>query len=218
MWGKLAIGLVTAAFCFAGGNQAEQRLSTGSILVASDKLADPNFAESVILIVHYDPDEGTVGIVINRRTEITLLQIFPKIKHAGADPVYMGGPVGITAAQALLRSPEKTEQTTQVLGDVYLTGAKDVIEKSIGARAGPSKFRVYVGYAGWAPGQLETEIQLGAWSVMNRGSKVVFDDDPDSLWTRLTHESHMQIAFSNLMGISCSQIFVEPIQRAAQHV
>jgi putative transcriptional regulator len=211
MWRRQVIlGVLPVALCLAGQYRPGQQISTGSLLVASDKLADPNFAESVVLIVQYDPDEGTVGIVINRRSDITISRIFPKMKRASTDPVYMGGPVGITAVQALLRLPEKADQAAHVMGDVYVTGAKEVIEKSIAARAGPSKFRLYVGYAGWAPGQLEGEIRQGAWSVLNRGPKVVFDEDPDSLWDRLTRESHMQIAFENLIGSRRSQVFVEP--------
>jgi putative transcriptional regulator len=199
MWGRFSVlSVLAVALCVAGLPAAqygsEQRLSIGSMLVASEKLADPNFAESVILIVHYDDNDGTVGLIINRRTELPISRIFPKVKHATQDPVYMGGPVAITAVQALLRWPEKTDQATQVIADVFVTGAKELIEKSITSRLDSSKFRIYLGYAGWAPGQLEAEIRLGAWSVVNPEAKIVFDVDPDSLWSRLMRESHMQTA------------------------
>lgn len=200
MLGKLTViaTLTVALFLpgWAAQYRAEQQLSTGNILVASDKLADPNFARSVVLIVQYAAEDGTVGLIINRRTDIPLSRVFPKTKHVSKDPVYMGGPVGITAVQALLRLPDKSEQATHVVGDVYITGAKEMLEKSISSQAGPFKFRVYLGYAGWAPGQLEAEIRLGAWSVLNRSPKIVFDEDPDSLWSRLTRESQMQIALA----------------------
>lgn len=172
----------------------EQHLNTGDLLVASKKLGDPNFAESVVLLLEYDDDKGALGVVINRRSEIPLARIFPDIKGAGADPVYVGGPVSITAVQALLRLPNEMNDVTHVSGDVYATGSKQVIDKSVREHAAPSKFRLYVGYAGWAPGQLEAEIRLGAWSVLVNRSKLIFDDDPDSLWSRLTRESQMQVA------------------------
>jgi putative transcriptional regulator len=208
MWRIIAtLGAVAAALCLAGPPnrnsellfgqcRSEQQIAIGNILVASEKLADPNFSHTVVLIVQYDQDDGTVGLILNRRADIPLSRIFPKIKHATADPTYLGGPVAITAGQALLRLPNETDQATHVIGDVYVTGKKDLIEKSIASRADPSKFRVYLGYAGWAPGQLETEVRLGAWSVLHLGPKIVFDEDPDSLWSRLVHESHMQIANS----------------------
>src|SRR5436190_23568949 len=101
---KILSSVLAAALCFAGppidnGNSlnaqygSEQQLSVGSILLSSEKLADPNFAESVVLILHYDADDGTVGLIINRRTEIPISRIFSKMKHASQDPVYMGGPV-----------------------------------------------------------------------------------------------------------------------------
>ncbi len=192
---KTAGWALAAALCLVSraGSQTPH-LAIGNILLSSEKLADPNFAESVVLLVQYDEAEGTVGLIVNRQTEMRLSQIFPKAKHASADPVYMGGPVGIMSAQALVRLPAKEEGATQISGDIYLTGTKDLIEKSIASRLDSSKFRLYLGYAGWAPGQLEMEIRVGAWSVLSGSSKIVFDPRPDSLWSRLVHESHMQIA------------------------
>jgi putative transcriptional regulator len=144
--------------------------------------------------VHFDDDDGTVGLILNRRTDIPLSKLFPKTKHATHDLAYMGGPVAMTAVQALVRLPDKTNEATHVMADIFVTGAKELLENSVASRLDPSKFRVYLGYAGWAPGQLEAEIQLGAWSAVNRDPKIVFDGDPDSLWSRLIHESHMQTA------------------------
>jgi putative transcriptional regulator len=173
-------------------------LEVGDLLVASEKLGDPNFAQSVVLILDHDEDNGTLGLVINRRSEIPLSKVFPDIKGASADPVYVGGPVSLTAVQALLRQPAETEDVKHVTGDVYSTASKQVIEESVRSRLVSSKFRLYVGYAGWAPGQIEAEMQIGAWSVLSNRSKLIFDSDPDSLWSRLMHESHMQIASTRL--------------------
>lgn len=208
MWGRVTalLCVLGVALCLAGSPtrddstynaryRSEEHLAIGDLLVASEKLADPNFAQSVVLIVA-DEDDGAAGIVLNRRTEIPLSRIFPKTKHATADPVYMGGPVATTAVQGLLAAPDRTDQATHVLTKVWVTGTKELIEKSIESRLDPSKFRLYLGYAGWAPGQLEAEIRLGAWSVLNGGSGIVFDKDPDSLWSRLTRDSHMQTALA----------------------
>src|ERR1700722_5751240 len=172
----------------------EQQLSVGSILLVNEKLADLNLARSVILMVQYDPDEGTEGLVINRPTDVPLSRVFPNVKNAASDPVFAGGPVQGEAVQALLRLSHKTDHATAVGDGVYVAGAKDLIEKSIASRTEPSNFRIYLGYAGWAPRQLEAEVQLGAWSVLNPRADIVFDKDPETLWSRLTRESHMQIA------------------------
>jgi putative transcriptional regulator len=188
--------LVLWAACFTGLAQtpAEQQLRAGDVLVASEKLGDPNFAERVVLILEHDEASGTLGVIINHRTEVPLSRVFPDIKGASSDPVYVGGPVSLSAVQALLRLPKDRDELRHIAGDVYATGSKDVIESSVRARVASSKFRLYAGYAGWAPGQLEAEIQIGAWRVLPNRYTLSFDEDPDSLWSRLTRESHMQIA------------------------
>jgi putative transcriptional regulator len=167
--------------------------AAGRFLVATDKLGDPNFSQAVVLITQYDADEGTVGLVVNRRTDMPLSRVFPK-KGATEDPVFAGGPVDIRLVQALVRRSAKPNHATHLVDDVYAIAGKEEIEKSIAAKVEPSKFRAYLGYAGWGPGQLEEEIKVGAWSVLNAAPKTIFDEDPDSLWDRLNRVAHSQIA------------------------
>jgi putative transcriptional regulator len=204
-----AFGALLAALClpvqFSGTcttrtaqYSPEERLSIGKILVANEKLGDPNFAQSVILIVQFDREVGTVGLIINRQTEIPVSRVFPKVKQAAKDPVYMGGPLEITGVQALLRLPEKTNQAMHVTGDTYVTGNQELIEKSVASQIDPSKFRLYLGYAGWARGQLEAEIQVGAWSLISGDAGTIFDRNPESLWSRLNQS---QIAAASLRSL-----------------
>jgi putative transcriptional regulator len=187
------VSLFICSFDLWGGQYGAEEIAAGKVLVANEKLGDPNFAESVVLILQHD-DNGTAGLVINRRTHVPLSRVFPKVRGASEDPVYVGGPVEIEVVQALFRSPAKKDHMTQISGEVYVSGNKDTIEESITSRAASSKFHVYLGSAGWAPGQLEAEIRLGAWTVLSGGTRFVFDENPDSLWSRLIRRSHMQIA------------------------
>jgi len=173
----------------------QSELAVGKLLIAKPELADPNFAESVVLIIHYDSDKGTVGVILNRRTKVPLSKVLPQVKGAKEDPVYEGGPVETATAQALLRSREKPAEATRVLADIYASGSKDVIEKFVTSGASSSEFRLYVGYAGWSPGQLEREIEIGGWSLLRANTEVVFDGNPDSLWQRLQHDTETRIAF-----------------------
>lgn len=170
--------------------------AVGRVLVASEKLGDPNFRESVVLIIRFDADKGTLGLMINRRSNVPISRIFPDVTGAKADPVYVGGPVELSTVQALLRSPAKSDDLVHVLGSVYATASKDIIANSITSGAEPSKFHLYMGYAGWAAGQLEAEMELGAWSVLTTTPDEIFDEDPDSLWTRLSRKAESQIAFN----------------------
>lgn len=173
---------------------AKQEPAVGKLLIAKRELADPNFAESVVLIVHYDSDKGAVGLILNRRTTVPLSKILPQVKGVREDPVYEGGPVETASAQALVRSREKPEEATRVLSDVYASGSKDVIEKLITSGARPADFHLYAGYAGWSPSQLEKEIDLGGWSVLRATTEIVFDENPDTLWQRLQHDTTTRVA------------------------
>jgi putative transcriptional regulator len=195
-----SIGIAVCTSLILGGHLpaqeyfAEPELTAGSVLVANAKLADPNFSQTVILIVQYDEERGAEGLILNRQSELSIAGVFPHAKHATKDPVYLGGPVEIRTAQALFRLPDKTEHAIQVLGDVYVSGAKELIDKSIDSHIDPSKFRLYLGYAGWADGQLAAELRLGAWSRVNGSSKLVFDPHPETLWARLTHSGQTRLA------------------------
>ncbi len=189
MW---RIGLLLCALMLRTASAEDPEV--GRILVANDQLGDPNFSRTVVLIVQYDEDEGTVGLILNRRSDIPLAKAFPAVKGARRDPVYLGGPVGRTVVQALVRLGAKTPNATRLVGDVHLTVDKDLVERSVSSGADPSRFRVYAGYAGWAPGQLEAEIELGAWTVIRAGPAAIFDGDPDSLWIRLSREAHSVVA------------------------
>ncbi len=180
-----------------------QELAPGKLLVATKDMGDPNFAQSVILIVKHDENDGTLGLIINRRTTVPLARVFEEIKGAKADPIYVGGPMETTGAQALLRSTRKLDKAEHIFADIYATGDKDLIEKSIGDGAEASKFRVYIGYGGWAPGQLEHEMELGSWSVIRATVDFVFDEDTDSLWSRLRQKVELRVA--GVSPISSSQ-------------
>ncbi len=172
----------------------QQPLSVGDVLLASTKLADPNFAESVVLILQHGEDDGTVGLIVNRQSEVPLSKLFPHLKGGSSDPVFQGGPVSPEIVLALVRASTKPEKATRITEDVYVSGNKELIEKSVTSRIPASKFRLYLGYAGWAPGQLEAEMSLGAWSIARGGPRVIFDSDPNSLWLRLTREPPTHIA------------------------
>jgi len=174
---------------------ADQEISVGKLLVAKPELGDPNFANTVVLIVHYDEENGAVGLTLNRKTNVPMSKVFPDTKGAKDDPIFEGGPVETGTAQALLRSREKVDKSTHIFGDVYASGDKDVIEKSVSAGTTPATFRLYVGYGGWAAGQLEREIEMGGWSVLRGKPDIVFDDEPESLWQRLQRQTETRIAF-----------------------
>ncbi len=172
-----------------------QDLGAGKLLVASRELGDPNFAETVVLLVHYDA-EGAVGLILNRRTDVPLSRVFEGLKAAKdrSDPVYLGGPVGAPAAFALLKSPAKLEGAERIFGEVYLISSKALFEQTIATRPDPGAFHVYLGYAGWSSDQLRTEVELGAWFIFPANAATVFNSDPDSLWPQMIRKTELKLA------------------------
>jgi len=175
-------------------NNSNQDLASGKLLVANPKLGDPNFAQSVVVLVEYDEDRGAMGLILNRRTKTPLSKVFPDVKGAKSDPVFEGGPVDKTGGLAIFRGNDKPDQSLAVVPGIWATGMKDRIEKAVASGESPGNFRLYIGYSGWGPGQLEHEVELGGWSVLRATPGLLFDEDPDSLWQRMQHQSETRIA------------------------
>jgi putative transcriptional regulator len=174
-------------------NSDVDKLRIGALLVSKPELNDPNFVHTVVVLVQFDEEKGAYGLIVNRRGTAGLDQVLPKVKNASAHLVYEGGPVQTDLMQAMFRSRTKPDNSQPVVGDVYETANSDAIEK-IADASGPERFHAYIGYCGWSGGQLENEIQMGAWAVLKPDAGAVFDDDPDSLWERLDRQTQMRNA------------------------
>ena len=172
-------------------------LGAGKLLVASRELGDPNFAKTVILLVHYDHD-SVVGLMLNRRTDVPISRVLKQFEAAKdlSDPVYLGGPVETPTVFALLRSKDKLEGTEHVFGGIYWISSKTALEKTISSRPGPGVFHLYLGYAGWTAEQLRTEVRLGGWFIFQADNQTVFNADPDSLWREMIKKTELEIARS----------------------
>ena len=170
-------------------------LGPGKLLVATRGLADPNFAKTVILLVHFD-DQGVVGLILNRRTDIPLSRVLEGFEGANdrSDPAYLGGPVEIPAVLALLRSPAKIEGAEHVFSGVYLISTKALFEHTLAARPDPQVFHVYLGYAGWTNDQLRKEVELGGWFIFPADTAAVFNSNPGSLWPQMIRKTELKLA------------------------
>jgi len=170
-------------------------LGLATVLVASRDLLDPNFAKTVILLVHYDAD-SVLGLTINRHTDVAVSRLFEgsKAGKERADSIYLGGPVEVSTVFALLESPSKLKGVDPVFGETYLISTKALLEKTVSTRPDPDVFHVYLGYAGWTNEQLRTEVALGMWFIFQADSTTVFDSDPDTLWPRMIKKTEQKLA------------------------
>ena len=156
----------------------------GQLLIASPRLADPNFAKSVILIVQHD-EQGALGVVINRPLELTVKQVCQEalettctleaaVYHGGPCP----GPLMVVHTDALVADLQVREQ-------LYFTTERAKIERLLEEQGPTSKF--FVGYAGWGAGQLEGEMESGSWLTVAAAPERVFISN-DQQWSRLMTE------------------------------
>ena len=169
-----------------GQRRGEVRaLSTGKILVASRDLRDPNFAETVVLLVDFS-SKGAVGLILNRQTDVPVSRVFtgPEGLNARRALVFLGGPVEVRGILGLARGSVAPGQRP-VTADVYLVNSRESLDALIAGGAAPERCRVYAGYSGWGAEQLQQETISGAWSVLEGHARIVFDRDPGTLWDRL---------------------------------
>lgn len=194
----LPLSILAALVCLPPAAMSQSMrvkdLGVGKLLVAPRDCPDPHFAKTVILLVQLDP-KGTLGLMVNHPTTVSISRALDQLKGANhrSDPIYLGGPVEVSNVFALLRTSSRPDDALRVVGDVYFVASRPVLEKTLAAGAGPGEFHAYLGYCGWGAGQLEKEMGLGAWYVFDGDSKLVFDSEPDSLWTRLIARIELKV-------------------------
>ena len=172
----------------------------GSLLIAAPQLLDPNFRRTVVLVADHG-DEGAMGVILNRPSGMTVADAAPELEPlVGAEaPIFAGGPVQPTSGVVLA---EVTEADEPVFGDVVLVPGigelADVID-------GAGSVRVFAGYAGWGPGQLDGELEREDWILEPAQPSDVFSDEPDALWGAVLERKGGQYALLARMPEDPSQ-------------
>ena len=175
------------------GVQEQVRLARGVILIAKKSMTDPNFAKTVLLITEYN-ETGTLGLVLNRPLEKLAVEILPQLQELDLASLnlYLGGPVRLNSLRLLVQTGLDLGEDYQVIDNVFqitdLQGVQHLLEQEMGQ----FRLRLYAGYAGWHPGQLERELLRGDWHLSRVDNALIFTDDPASLWERLTDQMDMQ--------------------------
>jgi putative transcriptional regulator len=172
------------------GPAAAQGPATGRLLVASPDMEDSNFAKTVVLLLHHDPN-GTLGVIINRPTWVKPGDIDPDLgsleTYEGS--VFRGGPVAASQLVYLVRDPPAgTFQTPAIFDNVYAGGNPDQLTELTKTAPDDERLRLYAGHAEWAAGQLEREIEAGHWVLVESTPDRVFTENPATLWNRIFHK------------------------------
>ena len=159
---------------------------TRHFLIAMPAMTDPHFSKTLTFICEHN-DQGALGVVVNRPIDLTIhalldqIDIQPAANAATATretAVHYGGPVQIDRG-FVLHSPAGTWQSTLAVGDeIGLTTSKDILQ-AVARGEGPQRMLVTLGYAGWAPGQLERELAQNAWLTVQAEARILFDIPAD---------------------------------------
>lgn len=168
----------------------------GQFLVATNHLRDPNFYRTVVLMLEHS-DENAMGLIINRPSSISIDAAMAELKQptVSSDPIYSGGPVETSALFILHSSAGIGTTDSEIADGIFLTGSNDSFEALLNSTPNPDndcRFRIYCGYAGWGPGQLESEIDRGDWRTLPAVNEFVFEQDPYEIWEVCTQAIQMQ--------------------------
>ncbi|MCQ8770591.1 YqgE/AlgH family protein [Streptomyces telluris] len=179
---------------------------TGRLLVATPALADPNFDRAVVLLLDHD-EEGSLGVILNRPTPVGVADILESWAALAGEPgvVFQGGPVSLDSALGVAVVPgegsDKTGASAAVgdgplgwrrvhgaIGLVDLEAPPELLAAALGS------LRIFAGYAGWGPGQLEDELVEGAWYVVESEPGDVSSPDPSQLWRAVLRRQRNELA------------------------
>jgi putative transcriptional regulator len=175
----------------SGSVAAEGALKSlaGQLLVAMPQMLDQRFARSVIYLCAHSEDAGAMGLVINKLlNSLTMGELFAQLdispsRIVDSRPVHFGGPVE-AGRGFVLHTSDYSEDATLVVDDNMAVTATLEILRAIGKGQGPRHSLFALGYAGWAPGQLDAEIQANGWLSVAADNDIVFDPDQDGKWRR----------------------------------
>ena len=150
----------------------------GHLLVASSQLLDPNFVRTVILLVQHS-DQGALGLVLNRSTSKQVQELWKEVGQSPCEsqqPVHLGGPV---SGPLMSVHTNRSYAEVEILPGIFFAAKKANLDQLV--RQHEHAYMIFIGHAGWQPGQLEDEINAGAWATMPASAEYIFHEGTD-LW------------------------------------
>ncbi|MBT39925.1 MAG: hypothetical protein CL938_15425 [Deltaproteobacteria bacterium] len=166
-----------------------KRDPSSRFLIATHQVQGRFFARSVVLLIQHDR-RGAMGLILNRPSTTQVAALLPEQeeKTPRKDTLYVGGPVDPGQIVFLVRTEDPPPGAIHVLPDVYATSDSEILRKFAKGDLPVARFRAYVGYAGWGPGQLKGEIARGDWFSDPAKAETIFDPKPQNMWERLVAE------------------------------
>ncbi len=181
----LCIACISGVVAQEDGDDAHPNL----LLIAKPEMTDPRFQESVVLVTRHG-GPGPIGVILNKPTGMHLNDIFSDLpdldKKTGS--IYYGGPVSSEILAFMVETESSPKPALTIAEHIFLALDPDLLHNFILHPEQRKQLRVYSGYSGWAPGQLEAEIERGDWWVMPLRTKYLFPESPEKLWNQIVQE------------------------------
>ena len=184
---RYVAGALCTLLLFSGsswpGSATDTKPLTAILLIAREDLPDSNFADSILLVMN-NLAPGPVGIIINRPMPVPVSHLFPDLKHLAQvrDKVYFGGPVDLESVWFLFRAATPPEHAIEACDGVYLSADRQLLLQLLGRSKPLDGLRIFLGHAGWAPGQLEAEIERGDWTSKRAEMEAIFSGKSEHPW------------------------------------
>jgi putative transcriptional regulator len=153
------------------------------LLTARSALPDPDFADAVVLVMN-NLGPAPVGVIVNRPTQVSVAELFPDLKRLAHvhDKIFFGGPVELDTVWFLFRAAKPPEHAIRTFGDTWLSADRDLLLTLLGRDKPMDGLRIFLGHSGWAPGQLEAEIENGDWTLGHADPDAIFKSKSNHPW------------------------------------
>ena len=162
---------------------AKPKAMTAILLVARAELPDPNFADSIVLVMN-NLGPGPLGLIINRPTKVPVSELFPDLKRLATlhDKIYFGGPVELRSVWFLFRAAKRPEHAIEACDGIYISADRELLLRLLGRDKPTDGLRIFIGHSGWTPEQLENEISRGDWTLKHAESDAIFNGQTEHPW------------------------------------
>jgi putative transcriptional regulator len=166
----------------------------GSVLIGEPFMADLNFRKSLVLICEHE-EEGSIGFVLNKPMNLMCSELVPEILDHDF-PLFYGGPIEENSLHFIHRLGNLIQESIEISNGIFWGGSIEQVnllfEKGL---AKESDFKFFIGYSGWGPDQLETEIEQKAWWTIPANQTIVFDSESDEMWEKQVKELGEDFAY-----------------------
>jgi putative transcriptional regulator len=156
------------------------------LLIARRGMPDPRFRQTVVFLAAHDKG-GSLGLIVNRASTATLGNLLPEVDDLDKQghQVYFGGPVDIERLKFLVRNDDEPEDAVHIMDDLYISGSQKTLKEMLERDKTQNEFRIYLGYAGWGPDQLTSELDRDDWHLHKAKMEDIFNTGPDTMWENL---------------------------------